>query len=128
MKQFNIWLDASIRSLGVALFTFVPGTGIGAGVEAITNPAEANYALAAVQGGMTAALSAYTTVLIFIGVQMTWNGRLTRKDVEAGFRQAAAKAAEDNEAVQDALALSEKGSFEYGDLADFDEELDELDR
>lgn len=110
--------------LGIAMFTFVPGTGVGAGVELFTNPMEANYALAAIQGGITAALSAYTTVIIFLGVQLAWNGKLTYADWIMGFRQAAAKAADGNESVADALSLSEKGSFDYDDL----DELDDLDK
>jgi hypothetical protein len=116
--------DIARRTLGIALFTFIPGTGVGAGVEFMTNGSDPNYALAAIQGGINAAFSAYTTVLIFLGVQLAWNGKMTSKDVETGFRQAAAKAAEDNEELQDALALSEKGEFNYSDLNfDSDDEL-----
>lgn len=109
------------HTLGIAMFTFVPGTGVGAGVELFTNPAEANYALAAVQGGMTAALSAYTTVIIFLGVQLAWNGKLTYGDWIMGFRQAAAKAADGNEEVTNALKVSEKGSFDFADFGDVDD-------
>ncbi len=117
--------DIARRTLGIALFTFIPGTGVGAGVEFMTNGGDPNYALAAIQGGINAAFSAYTTVLIFLGVQLAWNGKMTSKDVETGFRQAAAKAADDNEELQDMLSLSEKGEFDYDDLAfDGDDELD----
>lgn len=116
--------DIARRTIGIAMFTFIPGTGVGAGVEFMTNAGDPNYALAAIQGGINAALSAYTTVLIFLGVQLAWNGKMTSKDVETGFRQAAAKAAEDNEELQDMLALSEKGEFNYSDLNfDSDDEL-----
>jgi len=117
--------DIARRTLGIALFTFIPGTGVGAGVEFMTNGTDPNYALAAIQGGINAAFSAYTTVLIFLGVQLAWNGKMTSKDVETGFRQAAAKAAEDNEELQATLKLSEKGEFDYDDLAfDGDDDLD----
>lgn len=117
--------DIAKRAVGIAMFTFIPGTGVGAGVEFLTNGTDPNYALAAIQGGINAAFSAYTTVLIFLGVQLTWNGGVTKKDVETGFRQAAAKAAEDNEDLQNMLKLSEKGEFDYDDLAfDGDEDLD----
>lgn len=116
--------DIARRTLGIALFTFIPGTGVGAGVEFMTNGTDPNYALAAIQGGINAAFSAYTTVLIFIGVQLAWNGKMTSKDVETGFRQAAAKAAEENEDLQETLKLSEKGEFNYSDLNfDSDDEL-----
>jgi hypothetical protein len=81
-----------IRSLGIPMFAFIPGMGIGA-----------STGIGWLMGGITTTLTAYSVVIIFFGVQLTWNAKLVEKDVEAGFRLAATKAADSNDDIKEAL-------------------------
>lgn len=74
------------------MFAFIPGMGIGAGTG-----------IGWLMGGITTTLTAYSVVLIFFGVQLTWNAKLSEQDVETAFRSAATKAAESNDDIKEAL-------------------------
>lgn len=82
-----------VRSIGIVLMTFIPGMGIGAAA------AGGDW----IMGGVIATGTSFATVIIYLGVVLTWSGRWSEKDVATAFRNAASKAAEGNEAVQDAL-------------------------
>lgn len=82
-----------VRSLGIILMTFIPGMGIGAVA------AGGDWLI----GGVIATGTSFASVVIYIGVSLTWGGRLTQIDVQTAFRAAAAKAAEGNEDIQAAL-------------------------
>jgi hypothetical protein len=82
-----------VRSLGIVLMTFIPGMGIGAVA------AGGDWLV----GGVIATGTSFASVIIYIGVSLTWGGRLTQTDVQTAFRAAAAKAAEGNEDIQAAL-------------------------
>lgn len=103
-----------IRSLGVAMFAFIPGMGIGevTGADWWT-------------GGLISMATAFSVVVIFFGVQLAWNGQITQDDIEQGFRSAATKAAENNDKIAAALKTASDDPIDYEDLGDLDDLDDE---
>jgi hypothetical protein len=89
----NIFKGVLLRSLGIALMSFIPGMGIGAAA------ANGNWFV----GGIIATGTAFSTVILYLGVVLTWSGTITAKDIETAFRSAAAKSAEGNDDVKEAL-------------------------
>jgi hypothetical protein len=85
--------SVAIRSLGISLMSFIPGMGIGAAA------ANGNWFV----GGIIATGTAFATVILYLGVVLTWSGTITAKDIETAFRSAAAKSAESNDDVKEAL-------------------------
>ncbi len=105
-----------VRSIGIAMFAFIPGMGIGAAVQADW-----------MVGGLISMATTFSVVIIFFGVQLAWNGKLTLDDVEQGFRSAATKAAESNDKIKEALETAADDKIDYddiGDLSDLDEDDD----
>jgi hypothetical protein len=88
-----------VRSVGIVLMTFIPGMGIGAAA------AGGDW----VMGGVIATGTSFATVIIYLGVSLTWSGRGSELDVQNAFRTAASKAAEGNEDVQAALEEQQYG-------------------
>jgi hypothetical protein len=93
-----------LRTVGIALMSFIPGMGIGAAAN------HGDW----VMGGIIATGTALSTVIIYLGVVLTWSGTWTTKDVETAYRAAAAKAAEGNDEVKEALDthVAEEGTEE----------------
>ena len=113
----KIIVSIVIRTVGVFMAFFLTG----AGVAATTS-------VGWFWGGMIAVGTVLGTIITVLGVILIWKAHWTLEDVEKTFRAVVAAQAEDNETIKDALDIAEKESFEFADLADFDEELDELDR
>jgi hypothetical protein len=103
-----------IRSIGIGMFAFIPGMGIGevAGADWWT-------------GGLISMATTFSVVVIFFGVQLAWNGKLSIEDIEQGFRSAATKAAENNDKIKEALETAADDPIDYSDLGDLDELDDE---
>lgn len=81
------------RTIGIALMSFIPGMGIGAAAN------HGDW----IMGGIIATGTSLSTVIIYLGVVLTWSGTWTTKDVETAYRAAAAKAAESSDDVKEAL-------------------------
>ena len=84
--------NVGLRTLGLLMMSFPIGMGIGAA-----------FVSDWVMGGLIAFGTAALTVVTFIGVILTWNGKLTDKDWQEAFRSAANKAGEDNEEIKTIL-------------------------
>jgi hypothetical protein len=105
-----------IRSVGLTMATFFGGTAVGA------------VAGDWVMGSIIGVLSAFAVVATMIGVSVAWSGELTQQSVTNAFRAAVSKAAEDNEQLQDALKVEERGDFDFDDVVfDGDDDLYEPD-
>ena len=106
LKQFGL------RSLGLTLATAFGGTARGA------------VAGEWLFGTLVGIGSAFAVVFTTIGVSLAWKGGLAIKDIENAYRAAVAKS--DNEAVRDALEITEDGDFDFDDVSkysDLDEDL-----
>jgi hypothetical protein len=90
MGRFDLHKDIAIRTLGVAMFSFPVGMGVGA---VISNDW--------IKGGAIAFTSSILIAISGMGVILAWRGRITQHDVQEAFRTATAKAGEDNELVQE---------------------------
>lgn len=106
-----------IRTAGVFMAFFLTGAGV-----ASTTPVGWFW------GGMIAVGTVLGTIVTVLGVILIWKAHWTLEDVEKTFRAVVAQQAEDNPNIADALDIAEKDSFEFADVSDFDDELDELDR
>lgn len=106
-----------VRTIGVFMAFFLTGAGVGA-----TTPG------GWVLGGLIAVGTVLGTIITVLGVILIWKAHWTLGDIEKTFRAVVAQQAEDNETIQDALEIAEMDSFEFADLADFDEDLDDLDK
>lgn len=84
--------DMGIRTLGLFMMSFIPGMGVGAAV-----------AQDWLMGGLIAFGTSLATVVVYLGVVLTWSGRLTIDDSADAFRTAANKAAESNTDIKKAL-------------------------
>ena len=85
--------NISIRIIGLAMMTFLPGMGIGAVVAK-------NWLM----GGAIAFGTACATVVVYIGVALAWQGKASDFDIQEAFRTATAKAGETNDQVHAAIA------------------------
>jgi len=90
MGRFDLHKDIAARTVGVAMFSFPVGMGVGA---VISNDW--------VKGGAIAFTSTILIAISGMGVILAWRGRISHSDVQDAFRTATAKAGEDNELVQD---------------------------
>jgi hypothetical protein len=99
-----------IRSAGIGMFAFIPGMGIG-------EVAGADWAT----GGLISMATTFSVVVIFFGVQLAWNGKLSLEDIEQAFRSAATKAAENNDKIKEALETAADDPITYDDLGDLDD-------
>jgi hypothetical protein len=90
MGRFDLHKDIAIRTLGVAMFSFPVGMGVGA---VISNDW--------IKGGAIAFTSTILIAVSGMGVILAWRGRITGHDVQEAFRTATAKAGEDNQLVQE---------------------------
>lgn len=93
-----------IRTLGVILFAFIPGMAVG-------GPTVGWF-----WGGITGVLTVLSSIVIFFGIQLAWAGTLTDKDIEKGFRNAVAKAAEDDPELMKALEVSKDDEINFDDI------------
>lgn len=105
-----------VRSVGLLLATFFGGTAIGA------------MAGDWLMGSLIGVGSAFAVVLTMIGVSVAWSGELSIQSITNAFRAAVSKAAEDSEAVKDALDVHEDGDFGFDDIDFNDEDLDEYNK
>ena len=97
MGRFDLHKDIAIRTIGVAMFSFPVGMGVGAVISHDW-----------IKGGAIAFTSTILIAISGMGVILAWRGRITGHDVQEAFRTATAKAGEDNEIVQDFIE-EEKG-------------------
>lgn len=106
-----------IRVVGVFMAFFLTGAGV-----ASTTPVGWFW------GGMIAVGTVLGTIVTVLGVILIWKAHWTLEDIEKTFRAVVAQQAEDNDTIKDALDIAEMDSFEFADVSDFDDDLDELDR
>jgi divalent metal cation (Fe/Co/Zn/Cd) transporter len=105
-----------IRSVGLTMATFFGGAAVG------------SIAGDWVFGALVGILSSFAVVATMVGVSIAWSGELTEQSVTNAFRAAVSKAAEDNEQLQDALKVEERGDFDFDDVVfDGDDDLYEPD-
>lgn len=90
MGRFDLHKDIAIRTLGVAMFSFPVGMGVGA-----------VFAHNWFTGGAIAFVSTMLLVTSALGVVLAWRGKATGMDVQEAFRTATAKAGEDNDIISD---------------------------
>ena len=107
------------RSIGVILFAFIPGMAAG-------SPTVGWF-----WGGVTGVLTVFSSIIIFLGVQLAWDADISDADIEKGFRAAVAKASKDNEDVAEAVKTSAEETpddFEdiLGDISELFDANDEL--
>ena len=81
-----------LRTIGTALFSAIPGAGIGSLLIKDW-----------LKGSEIAFGSSMAIVISYIGVMLAWNGKFTAEDVQEGFRTAAAKAGDSNAEVKEVL-------------------------
>jgi hypothetical protein len=89
MKNFK---QIIARTIGLFLMTFLPGMGIGAVISKDW-----------LNGGEIAFGSGLATVVVYLGVALTWSGKWTAHDVQEAFRTAAAKSGSTNDEVAKVL-------------------------
>ena len=89
MGRFDLHKDIATRTVGVAMFSFPVGMGVGA---VISNDW--------VKGGAIAFTSTILIAISGMGVILAWRGRITGHDVHEAFRTATAIAGVDNDLVQ----------------------------
>jgi len=106
--------DIMVRSIGVVMFAFIPGMAAG------------STTVGWLQGGLIGVATVFSGIIIFFGVQLAWDAMISDEDIEKGFRAAVAK--QDSQAVKEAVQTSKDDTIQFGDIADFEEELDDLDR
>jgi len=70
MKQLK---NALIRSVGVVLFAFIPGMAVG-------GPSVGWF-----WGGIIGCATVFSSIIIFMGVQLAWDANITDADIEKGF-------------------------------------------
>ena len=111
LKKFK---NIVVRSIGVIMFAFIPGMAAG------------STTVGWLQGGLIGVATVFSGIIIFFGVQLAWDAMISDDDIEKGFRAAVAK--QDSQAVKEAIATSKDDQIDWADVADFDDELDDLDR
>jgi hypothetical protein len=100
----------AVRSLGVVMFAFIPGMAVGAATPA-----------GWFMGGIIAVAGVYSSIIIFFGVQLAWDAKLSDTDIEKGFRAAVAKQAEDSPEVREALRVSQDDAITWEEALEYDE-------
>lgn len=98
------------RFIGVILFSFIPGMAVGA-------PTVGWF-----WGGINGVLTVTASIVIFFGVQLAWDARISDEDIEKGFRAAVAKVASENDDVKAAVDSSATDTINWEDFGDLDEE------
>lgn len=96
--------DGLKRTLGVVLFAFIPGMAVGA-------PSVGWF-----WGGVTGVATVFSSIIIYLGVQLAWDAEISQKDIEKGFRAAVAKQAEDNPDIKKALDESTEAPVEGSEI------------
>jgi hypothetical protein len=81
-----------VRTVGLFLMTFLPGMGIGAVISKDW-----------LKGGEIAFGAGLATVIVYLGVALTWYGKWTSNDIQEAFRTAAAKAGDGNAEIQETI-------------------------
>jgi hypothetical protein len=90
MGRFDMHKDIAIRTLGVAMFSFPMGMGVGA-----------VFAHDWFKGGAIAFASTMLIVISFVGVAIAWTGKLTSQNIKDAYQTATAKAGDDNEIIHE---------------------------
>jgi len=106
-----------LRSLGVILFSFIPGMAVGAPT------------VGWLLGGITGVLTVFSSIVIYFGVQLAWDAHISDEDIEKGFRAAVAKQASESKEVAEAVKTSATDSAdldEFGDLSDLADDDEEV--
>lgn len=104
-----------IRSIGVVMAFGFGGAGIGA-----LSPIGWFWGMVAGVG------TVFSGIIVFFGVMLIWNARLTLADIEKGFRAAVAQQAEDNPDIAQAIATATDDEINWDDFgSDDDPELND---
>ena len=85
MKNFK---QIIVRIIGLFLMTFLPGMGIGAVISKDW-----------LNGGEIAFGTGMATVVVYLGVALTWSGKWSANDIQEAFRTAAAKSGNSNDEI-----------------------------
>jgi hypothetical protein len=102
-----------VRSIGVIMAFFIPGMAAGAST------------VGWFMGGLIGVATAFSSIIIFMGVQLAWDEVISDDDIEKGFRAAVAKAAKENPDIADAVKVSATDSIDFADIGDLGDLFDE---
>lgn len=104
-----------VRSIGVIMAFFIPGMAAG------------STTVGWFMGGLIGVATAFSSIIIFFGVQLAWDEVISDDDIEKGFRASVAKAAKDNPEIAGAIKTSKEDSIEFEDIGDLGDLFDEND-
>jgi hypothetical protein len=96
--------NALIRSIGVIMFAFIPGMAAGSAT------------VGWLMGGIIGVATAFSSIIIFLGVTLSWDANISDKDIEKAFRAAVAK--QDSKEVKEAIAVEATESINIEDIGD----------
>jgi hypothetical protein len=103
-----------VRSIGVIMAFFIPGMAAGAST------------VGWFMGGVIGVATAFSSIIIFFGVQLAWDEVISDDDIEKGFRASVAKAAKENPEIAEAIQTSAEETLELEDvMGDLDELFDD---
>ena len=102
-----------VRSIGVIMAFFIPGMAAGAST------------VGWFMGGLIGVATAFSSIIIFFGVQLAWDEVISDDDIEKGFRASVAKAAKENPDIAEAIKVSATDSIDFADIGDLGDLLDE---
>jgi Na+/proline symporter len=97
MKRFDIPKEIIIRTIGLVMMSFPVGMGIGA-----------VFVQNWLKGGLMAFSAAVLTVVTVLGVILSWNGTVTKADIQQAFRTATANAGDGNEDIAAVIKSQDK--------------------
>jgi hypothetical protein len=101
-----------IRSIGVIMAFFIPGMAAGAST------------VGWFMGGLIGVATAFSSIIIFFGVQLAWDEVISDDDIEKGFRASVAKAAKENPDIAEAVQTSKQDAIDFADIGDLDDLFD----
>ena len=102
-----------IRSIGVVMAFFIPGMAAGAST------------VGWFMGGLIGVATAFSSIIIFFGVQLAWDEVISDEDIEKGFRASVAKAAKENPDIAEAVKTSADDEITFEDIGALDDLFDE---
>ena len=103
-----------VRSIGVIMAFFIPGMAAGAST------------VGWFMGGVIGVATAFSSIIIFFGVQLAWDEVISDEDIEKGFRASVAKAAKENPDIAEAIKTSAEDNIDIKDvMGDIEELFDE---
>lgn len=112
MSDFvDLMKSVLIRSIGVVMAFGFGGAGIGA-----LSP------MGWFWGAVAGVGTVFSGIIVFLGIMLIWNARLSHEDIEKAFRSAVAQQAEENPKVAEALDAVASDSPEFADFASLDDE------